>query len=93
MMKLLKAGCLLIYASALAGWAGLLPAGLTSIMQNTAIAFLLIHALEAVLAFKHVRLYQGSVVISILLTLLFGLLHWKPLANAKAASQANSRPD
>ena len=49
-------------------------------MQNIALVLLVIHALEVIFMFKHVRLYRGSLAVSILLTLLFGLLHWKPLA-------------
>jgi hypothetical protein len=37
--------------------------------------------------FRHVRLYKGPVAVSILLTLLFGLLHWKPLADARARAE------
>jgi len=40
-----------------------------------------IHALEIVVMFKQVRLYRGPLAVSMLLTLLFGLLHWKPLAD------------
>jgi hypothetical protein len=37
--------------------------------------------------FRHVRLYKGSLAVSIILTLLFGLLHWKPLADARARAE------
>lgn len=33
--------------------------------------------------FKQVRLYHGPLAVSMLLTLLFGLLKWKPLADAQ----------
>ncbi len=81
MNALLKAACLVVYGLALGGLAGLLPPGLAGTMQNIAIALLLIHALEVMVMFKHVRLYRGALAVSILLTLLFGLLHWKPLAD------------
>jgi len=32
--------------------------------------------------FKHVKAYEGSLVKSMVLTLLFGLLHWMPIAKA-----------
>lgn len=80
MNALLKAACLAAYGLALAGLAGLLPPGLAGTMQNIALVLLVIHALEVIFMFKHVRLYRGSLAVSILLTLLFGLLHWKPLA-------------
>jgi hypothetical protein len=34
--------------------------------------------------FKSVRKYAGSLVVSIALSLLFGLLHWMPLAKASS---------
>jgi len=46
-----------------------------------------IHALEVLFAFKHVRLYKGPLAVSVVLTLLFGLLHWKPLVQASAHEQ------
>jgi hypothetical protein len=42
---------------------------------------LLLHALELVFVFEHVRRYRGPLATSVLLTLVFGLLHWKPLAD------------
>jgi hypothetical protein len=84
MFTLFKAGLLVMYALALAGLAGLLPTGLASTLQNVAVVTLIIHVIECVAMFKHVRLYRGPLAISVLLTLLFGLLHWKPLANAQA---------
>ena len=39
-----------------------------------------------ILMFDKVRLYRGPLAVSILLTLLFGLLHWKPLSDARAAA-------
>jgi hypothetical protein len=84
MFTLFKAGLLVMYALALAGLAGLLPTGLASTLQNVAVVTLIIHVIECVAMFKHVRLYRGPLAISVLLTLLFGLLHWKPLADAQA---------
>ena len=82
-----KAGCLAIYALALAGAAGLLSGTLATTMEYAAVALLAVHVLELIFVFKNVRLYRGSLVISILLTLMFGLLHWKPLADAHATSK------
>lgn len=84
MFALFKAALLALYALALAGLAGFLPAGLSSTLQNIALVTLIIHVLECVAMFKHVRLYHGPLAMSVMLTLLFGLLHWKPLADAKA---------
>ena len=86
MYALLKAACLAVYALALAGLAGLLPPDLARTMQNIALALLVIHALEAVVMFKQVRLYRGPLAVSLMLTLLFGLLHWKPLADEQKRS-------
>ncbi len=85
MLMILKLLCLATYALGLAAALDLLPAA-ASIMSTIALALLAAHALEVVVMFKHVRRYQGPLWMSIVLTLLFGLLHWKPLA---AKAQAN----
>ena len=74
----------------LAGLAGLLPAALAATVQQLALVLLLIHAVELLVVFKYVRLYRGSLAVSVLLTLLFGLLHWRPLARAAAKAAARS---
>jgi hypothetical protein len=86
MIGILKAACLATFALGLAGLSGLLPQNLSGVMQGIALALLAIHVLELALMFRHVRLYQGPLALSVLLTLLFGLLHWKPLADARARS-------
>ena len=80
----LKAACLGAYLMALAGLAGLITGELSTRAQNLALAMLLIHLLELVFMFKHVRLYRGPLQVSIALTLLFGVLHWRPLAREAA---------
>lgn len=87
MFLVLKAVCLAIYALAIAGLAGLLPDGFAHTMRNIAAVMLIVHALELLLMFKHVRLYHGLLATSVLLTLLFGLLHWKPLADQQASTR------
>ena len=86
LIGVLKVACLATYALALAGVAGLLPAGLSGVMQGISLTLLAIHVIELALMFRHVRLYSGPLALSVLLTLLFGLLHWKPLADARARS-------
>ena len=88
--NVLKAACLGAYFMALAGMAGLITGELSIRAQNLALAMLLIHLLELVFMFKHVRLYRGPLQVSIALTLLFGVLHWRPLAReaAKTSQQA-----
>jgi hypothetical protein len=78
----LKAICLAIFASGLAALAGWVPDTVPLNLPRIAAILLAIHALELVFAFKHVRRYPGPLAASVLLTLLFGLLHWKPLADA-----------
>lgn len=82
MFFVLKAVCLGIYALAMAGLAGLLPSGFAGSIQTIALVMLAVHAVELAVMFKHVKRYPGPLAISILLTMLFGLLHWKPLADA-----------
>jgi hypothetical protein len=90
---IIKLALLAIYAAALAGFAGLLPPGLAGRAQNIALIILAIHVIEMVVMFKHVRRYRGPLAVSMLLTLLFGLLHWKPLADEhKAAAKDKPAP-
>ena len=86
MNLVLRALCLLAYALALGVLAGVLPAALFGRAPYVAAGLLGLHALEVVFMFKHLRLYQGPLLVSIALTLLFGLLHWKPLVNRQARS-------
>jgi hypothetical protein len=51
--------------------------------------FLAVHALEAVFVFERLRLYRGPLVLSVLLTLLFGMLHWMPLVTARSRGTQN----
>ncbi|MBK8766655.1 MAG: hypothetical protein KA778_19105 [Burkholderiaceae bacterium] len=88
MFTLLKLACLATYALALASLAGLLPAGAFAYVRMIAAILLVLHTLELVFLFRHVRLYRGPLAISMILTLLFGLLHWKPLLDAKARDDA-----
>jgi nicotinamide riboside transporter PnuC len=73
--------CLLVYAMALGRLSGLLTSDAFSRSPIVAGVLLLLHVLELIFLFKHVRLYKGSLAVSVVLTLLFGLLHWKPLAD------------
>jgi hypothetical protein len=78
----LKALCLAIYVLAAIGAYFMLPYGVTSALQKVAIILLAAHTLELIVAFKSVKRYPGPLIDSIALTLLFGLLHWKPLSKA-----------
>jgi uncharacterized protein YhhL (DUF1145 family) len=79
---------LLVYALAIASLFVTLPSDLGPLLQRVGLILLAVHLAELVLAYKHVRLYQGPIAISILLTLLFGLLHWKPLRDARLRHNA-----
>jgi hypothetical protein len=74
-------------ALALAKLAGWLPADSFNRTPLVAAVLLGLHALELLFMFRHVRLYKGPLAVSVVLTLLFGLLHWKPLADAQARSR------
>jgi uncharacterized protein YhhL (DUF1145 family) len=80
MINALKAICLALYLVAIVATILPFPAGLTTILQYVALLLLGGHALEVVFALRRVRRYPGSLVDSIALTLLFGFLHWRPLA-------------
>ncbi|MFA7269081.1 MAG: hypothetical protein WC073_07040 [Sterolibacterium sp.] len=87
----LKAGCLAVYLLAIVGVFVELPFGATSAVQYLAIVLLGLHVLELFIAFKSVKLYPGPLLASIALTLLFGLLHWMPLAKTGADANKASR--
>jgi hypothetical protein len=76
----MKVSCLVLYGFALAAGAGVWTGDAAVAIRNTALVVLAAHAVEAVVAFKHVRRYPGGLAASVLLTLLFGLLHVLPLA-------------
>jgi uncharacterized protein YhhL (DUF1145 family) len=84
MNKILKAGCLAIYLLALAGLFTPLPFGAETPLRYAAIFLLGAHVLEALVMFRTVRRYPGSLAVSLLLTLLFGFLHWWPLRSGNS---------
>lgn len=80
-----KANCLAVYLLALLSLLIELPFGAGPILQTIALVLLAAHALEVPIAFGKIKLYQGPLAVSILLTLLFGFLHWLPLARQAKA--------
>lgn len=80
MNTLLKAGCLAIYLLALVGAFVALPWGAESALQNITAILVGLHALELAIAYQSVRRHPGPLIDSVALTLLFGILHWLPLA-------------
>jgi len=79
----LKAACIAAYLLAAAHLAGWLPPGALPRVVWVAAGLLAVHAVELLFFFKPVRLYRGPLALSVLLTLLFGVLHWKPLERAQ----------
>ena len=51
-------------------------------VRVAAAVLLAVHALEVLICFRKVALHKGPVLDSVLLTLLFGVLHWKPMDDA-----------
>ena len=82
----------LTYLVALARLFVVLPMGATPVVQKLALALLAVHVLECLLAFKYVKSYAGPLWVSVLLALLFGLLHWMPLAKAARQAAADQTP-
>ena len=81
---LCKLALLAVYGVALASYATPLPLSADAIgwLRIAALVLLAVHALEVVFCFRKVSLHKGPLLDSVLLTLLFGFLHWKPLADA-----------
>lgn len=75
----LKGSLIAIYALTCISLVWLLPLEAGPWLQKISVILLAIHLLETVVMFKHVRKYEGPLATSILLSLLFGLLHWLPL--------------
>jgi hypothetical protein len=86
MLHFLKANCIALYLLATAAIFVELPWQSGPILQRVALIFLAAHGAEAVFAYKHVKAYKGPLSTSLLLTLLFGLLHWWPIAKQNSAA-------
>ncbi|WP_105101784.1 hypothetical protein [Microbulbifer pacificus] len=84
MTTILKGGCLAIYLLALVGLFTPLPFGAETPLLYTALFLLAAHLLEAVAMFRIVSRYPGPLATSLILTLLFGFLHWWPLRQQAA---------
>ena len=89
--------CLLVFALGLLDGAGWLPASWSAALPlslaHIAVLLLLIHVLELVVAKRYLSRYRGPLVASVALHLLFGLMHWKPLADAAAAEVTPSKQE
>ena len=79
---------LAVYGVALVSYLTALPLSPNTIdwVRIVAGALVVVHLLEVIFRFKKVALYKGPLLGSVLLTLLFGFLHWKPMADAARGS-------
>jgi uncharacterized protein YhhL (DUF1145 family) len=83
---------LVVYLLGTASHIVALPGQAGPIMQTMSLALLLIHALECLLAYRYIKLYPGPLLVSLVLSMLFGLLHWMPLARkAREAALAQAQ--
>lgn len=89
MNTFLKASLLVLYVLALFSLQWPLPLDTGYWMQRISLIVLAVHAVETVAMLRHVRKYAGPLWISVLLSLLFGLLHWMPLAKAGSKKGTN----
>ncbi len=76
---LLRLSLIALYLLAAFGPAFGLSASATQVLRVIALGTLLVHAGELAIFTARVRHYRGPMAVSVLLTMLFGLLHWGPL--------------
>ena len=84
-----KVGVLLFYAAALVSLSGDFPPLAAQLLQYGTLLLFTLHTLEAILCFRWVRMYEGPLVVSILLTLLFGFVHWMPYKKRAEGAHAD----
>lgn len=80
MNRFLKSNLLALYALALLSLVLAMPWDSNALLQRLALILFIVHLAETVFMFRHVKAYPGALWKSIGLSLLFGLLHWLPLA-------------
>lgn len=75
---------LFVYGIAVCSYLTALPLAPDAVhwVRVAAAVLLAVHALEVLICFRKVALHKGPLFDSVLLTLLFGVLHWKPMADA-----------
>ncbi len=81
----MKIACVVAYVLGAAALLGLIHGPLAAAASIVTIALLGIHALELLYAFRFLHRYPGPMGVSVLLALLFGVLHWAPLARQPKA--------
>jgi hypothetical protein len=85
MNLVMRIGCLVAYALDVAAFAGLIHGPVAAAAAIVTITLLGLHALELLYAFRFLHRYRGSMGVSVALALLFGVLHWAPLARQPKA--------
>jgi len=80
-----KLGALVLYGVTLASYfvALPLPAEVVHWLRVIVGVLFVVHALELLVFRRKIALYKGPLLVSMGLTMLFGILHWKPLADAR----------
>lgn len=87
MNTFLKANLIGLYLLAIASLLVDLPWGSGPWIQRVTLIILAAHAAETLIFLRHVKAYRGPLVVSIGLSLLYGLLHWFPIAQSMKKSQ------
>ncbi len=87
-----KATVVAVYLLAIASHVVAFPGQVGPIVQTMSLALLLIHALECLLAYRYIKLYSGPLLVSLILSLVFGLLHWMPLARKAREAALEQAP-
>ena len=80
MNLVMRIGCVAAYVLGIAAFTGLIHGPLAAAAAIVTIALVGLHALELLFAYRFLHRYKGSMGASIALALLFGVLHWAPLA-------------
>jgi len=80
MNLVMRIACLAAYALGIAAFTGLIHGPLAAAAAIVTLVLVGLHALELLFAYKFLHRYQGSMGMSVVLALLFGVLHWAPLA-------------
>ena len=84
MNLVMRIACLVAYALGIAAFTGLIHGPFAAAAAIATIALVGLHSLERLYAYRFLHRYKGSMGTSVALALLFGVLHWAPLARAKA---------
>ena len=87
-----KATILGVYLLGIVSHIVVFPGQAGPIVQTASLALLLIHALECLLAYRYIKLYEGALAVSLVLSMLLGLLHWMPLARKARAAALEQSP-